>query len=372
MRVPWWLPLVAGCATGEALRIDAEAIQQQLDLARKAGAYRCAPKALAEGEAQLDFLLVELRQGNAVRAAEHRALAKERAQAAIEGSEGCAVRDKDGDGVLDGEDQCPDEPGPAALGGCPDKDGDGIPDHLDGCPDQPEDLDGFEDEDGCPDPDNDGDGLLDGEDRCPDQAGPRENQGCPAGDRDADGIPDHLDRCPDEPEDFDGFEDEDGCPDPDNDGDGIPDHLDICPNEPETVNGFEDEDGCPDVKLDLVEVKRDQKKIEIKEKVFFDTGKSTIQPVSYRLLDQVAEVLSTYRSMEIMVEGHTDSVGADSFNLRLSQARADSVRLYLISRGVEQARLTAIGFGEEKPIATNATRQGRDLNRRVEFTITAD
>ncbi len=129
-----------------------------------------------------------------------------------------------------------------------DRDGDGIADDLDMCPDQPEDYDGFNDDDGCPDPDNDGDGVRDVDDHCPNIAGPAPD-GCPrttSGDRDGDGIPDNRDKCPDDPEDKDGFEDADGCPDPDNDRDGILDVNDKCPNEPETFNGYQDDDGCPD------------------------------------------------------------------------------------------------------------------------------
>src|SRR3954470_23885728 len=109
-----------------------------------------------------------------------------------------------------------------------DRDGDGIKDDVDKCPDEPEDFDGFEDEDGCPDPDNDHDGVPDVDDRCPDIPGPKENDGCPItanNDRDGDGIPDNVDKCPDQPEDKDGYQDEDGCPDPDNDSDGIPDNV---------------------------------------------------------------------------------------------------------------------------------------------------
>ncbi|NLE88620.1 MAG: hypothetical protein GX607_19760 [Myxococcales bacterium] len=167
------------------------------------------------------------------------------------------VRDRDGDGIPDALDECPNDPedfdGFEDRDGCPDRDndGDGIPDEADRCPNEPEDLDGFEDEDGCPDPDNDGDGIPDDLDACPNEPetvnGYRDDDGCPdTSDRDKDGIPDELDQCPDEPEDTDGFEDEDGCPDPDNDGDGIPDIQDECVDEPETFNGFEDEDGCPD------------------------------------------------------------------------------------------------------------------------------
>ncbi|CAN5276723.1 hypothetical protein BH09MYX1_BH09MYX1_02760 [soil metagenome] len=149
-------------------------------------------------------------------------------------------------------------PRPKANGS--DRDGDGIADDVDMCPDDVEDFDAFDDDDGCPDPDNDRDGIADEDDKCPNEPGPRSNFGCPsmgqsgvgAGgrgfDRDGDGIPDSQDRCPDEPEDKDGFQDADGCPDPDNDGDGIPDVNDMCPNDPETKNGYQDQDGCPDKK----------------------------------------------------------------------------------------------------------------------------
>ena len=134
-----------------------------------------------------------------------------------------------------------------------DRDGDGIKDDVDQCPDDPEDLDDFEDIDGCPDPDNDRDGIPDVDDECPlvpeDRDGIEDEDGCPEGDegdRDGDGILDSVDQCPDDPEDIDQFEDEDGCPDPDNDGDGILDVDDLCPNDPEDIDQFEDQDGCPD------------------------------------------------------------------------------------------------------------------------------
>jgi hypothetical protein len=167
-------------------------------------------------------------------------------------------RDRDHDGIPDVYDRCPDEPedhdGFQDDDGCPDpdNDGDGIPDALDKCPNEPEDKDGFQDDDGCPDLDNDGDGIPDLNDACPnekeDGKGKRPTDGCPSTseDSDGDGIPDPLDKCPDEPEDKDGFQDDDGCPDYDNDGDGIPDTYDACPNEPEDFDGFEDNDGCPD------------------------------------------------------------------------------------------------------------------------------
>ena len=167
-------------------------------------------------------------------------------------------RDRDGDGVVDRKDTCPDSPedldGFEDEDGCPDEDndGDGIPDRYDGAPNQPEDFDGWQDEDGIPELDNDGDGIPDRYDLCPNEAedfdGMADDDGCPDDfvDRDADGIADEQDQCPDDPEDLDGFEDGDGCPEADNDMDGIDDVNDACPDEPEDYDGDADEDGCPD------------------------------------------------------------------------------------------------------------------------------
>ena len=363
--------VLTSCATGAALEREAETIQTQLNSARQAGAYICAPVELAQAEAHVEFLLAELKQGNAVRAADHRDLARTALVTVVESSRGCVMRDRDGDGVPDDRDQCPDTPGRVDLAGCPDRDGDGIRDGIDKCVEVPEDFDGNEDEDGCPESeDRDGDTVMDDQDACPDVPGAVENKGCPHGDRDGDGLLDKDDKCPDDPEDKDNFEDDDGCPDPDNDGDGILDVNDKCPDQPETKNDFEDEDGCPDKKLDLVKVNRDVGKIEIKQKVFFDTGKATIKAISFELLRQVASALQSNPGLFVLVEGHTDSVGSNSMNLSLSQRRADSVRLYLTGQGVEADRLTAVGFGEERPIDSNRTRAGREHNRRVEFTIT--
>jgi outer membrane protein OmpA-like peptidoglycan-associated protein len=279
-----------------------------------------------------------------------------------------------------------------------DRDGDGIVDDEDKCPDVPEDKDGFEDGDGCPDADNDNDGILDADDKCPDVAGIPEKQGCPNDDNDADGILNAVDKCPDEAEDKDGFEDEDGCPDPDNDldgvldpndkcpvekedadgfededgcpdtdndKDGILDATDQCPNEAETVNGKEDEDGCPD----LVRVVGDQ--IKILEKVYFATKKDTILDKSFEVLKQVAGVVKAKPLIKIRIEGHTDDVGKDKDNMSLSQRRAESVKKFLVNEGIEADRLTAEGFGETKPLADNKTEEGKAENRRVEFHIVA-
>jgi outer membrane protein OmpA-like peptidoglycan-associated protein len=288
--------------------------------------------------------------------------------------------DRDKDGILDENDKCPDDPedkdGFQDLDGCPDpdNDADGIPDAQDSCPNDAEDKDGFEDQDGCPDPDNDQDGKLDAEDKCPNEP-ENYNQwedadGCPdtIPDTDGDGLLDPQDKCPHDAEDKDGFEDADGCPDLDNDKDGIPDTADKCPMDPETINGFEDEDGCPDQGPTRVRVTRE--KIEILDKVYFETNKAIIKPISYSLLDQVALVIKAHPYIKkIRVEGHTDSVGNDAYNLKLSQARAESVQAYLINKGVDASRLEATGYGETKPVDTNNTAEGRANNRRVEFTI---
>ncbi len=224
--------------------------------------------------------------------------------------------------------------------GCPDGDGDkdGIPDDLDKCPTQPEDIDGFEDEDGCPDPDNDKDGL-----------------------------PDALDKCPNDAEDKDGFKDDDGCPEDDNDADGIKDAQDKCPDAAEDRDGCQDEDGCPEEGKVCVS----KEKITISEKIFFKTGKADILPKSYALLAELAKVIIENPQIELIeIQGHTDNQGPDDFNMKLSDDRANSVMMHLISIGnVAPGRLKAKGYGEDVPIGDNKTTKGRDLNRRVEFMI---
>jgi outer membrane protein OmpA-like peptidoglycan-associated protein len=281
------------------------------------------------------------------------------------------LRDSDHDGVNDDYDACPDSPedrdGFEDDDGCPDtdNDGDGIPDPNDNCPDLPEDVDGFEDEDGCPDLDNDQDGIPDRDDRCPNEPedfdGDEDTDGCPdlVKDSDNDGIPDDVDRCPLQPEDIDGFQDDDGCPDLDNDLDGIPDEVDNCPSSPETFNGFQDEDGCPD-----------EKPIEerfVLRGVNFESGSAALTPDSYGTLDEVIRSLQAYPEVRVEIRGHTDSQGPASFNLELSQRRADSVLRYLTNAGIDPSRLVAIGVGEEEPVASNSTPEGRLQNRRIEF-----
>jgi outer membrane protein OmpA-like peptidoglycan-associated protein len=295
--------------------------------------------------------------------------------------------DLDGDGVLDADDACPREPGAKETQGCPiakDSDGDLVPDDIDRCPQDPEDKDGFQDEDGCPDADNDGDGIVDRADSCPLDAGAIENRGCPVVDRDGDGVNDPEDTCPDvkglrvlagcPDSDADGLPDPEdkcpvnagpkengGCPDVDRDGDAILDRSDRCPEQFGAPP-----DGCPR-QYALLEVKRD--KIEIKQQVHFATAKYRVLRDSYPLLNQVVQVLNDYPKMRVFIEGHTDSVGGEASNLRLSQRRAEAVLDYLVSKGISPERLEAAGFGPTKPLASNKTVSGRARNRRTEFKV---
>jgi outer membrane protein OmpA-like peptidoglycan-associated protein len=252
-----------------------------------------------------------------------------------------------------------------------DRDHDGILDDVDKCPDQPEDKDGFEDADGCPDPDNDKDGIPDAADKCPNQAEDRDGfedaDGCPDPDNDKDGIADAVDKCPDEPEDKDGFEDADGCPDPDNDKDGIPDVKDLCPNEPETYNGYADGDGCPDE--DQVRVVGD--KIVLDDRVHFYVNSYVIRQLSHPLLTRLAKLIMDHPEyVHVSVEGHADERGPAGFNQKLSEDRAKAVLEFLVKAGVSRDRLSAVGFGESKPIVEKNSEYAMLLNRRVEFTVT--
>jgi outer membrane protein OmpA-like peptidoglycan-associated protein len=254
-----------------------------------------------------------------------------------------------------------------------DRDGDGIRDSLDKCPDEPEDKDGFADEDGCPDKDNDEDAVVDIYDACPnvaeDRDGFKDSDGCPEVDNDEDGILDVKDKCPNDAEDKDGFEDADGCPDKDNDQDGIPDKEDLCPNEPETKNGYADDDGCPDA--EQIRVLGD--KIVLDDRVHFMVNSHIIRGISYPLLERLARLISQHPEyIHIDVQGHTDERGPDWFNDKLSQDRANAVMEFLVSRGVARARLTAHGFGRSKPLVDKSSEYAWYMNRRVEFEITRE
>ena len=222
-------------------------------------------------------------------------------------------RDADQDGLKDDVDACADQAedfdGFEDDDGCPDpdNDGDGLADAADGCVDQAEDLDGYEDDDGCPDPDNDADELADADDRCPDAPGPLALAGCP--DRDGDGLVDVDDACPE----VAGLAVYEGCGDAD--ADGVPDQRDACPDDPKPAD--EDaarSDGCPKT----VYVTAEQIKIE--ERIEFETGKSKIQSSSLPILDGVRDVLLASPQVVLLeIGGHTDNVGPSDYNRRLSQ-----------------------------------------------------
>jgi len=274
------------------------------------------------------------------------------------------VRDKDGDGVPDDVDQCKNTPAGDKVDakGCTikDSDGDGVLDDVDQCLDTP--AGDKVDASGCSLPkDADGDGVLDNVDQCPDTpAGDKvDAKGCSLPkDGDGDGVLDNVDKCLDTPA---GDQvDASGCSLPkDSDGDGVTDDKDRCPSTPAGVKV--DDEGCQ-------VLFEPGKKALILEGVNFETGKAELTPESRAILDGVAESLVANEEIRVQVGGHTDSRGSAALNKRLSAARAESVRQYLISKGVAADRLTAAGFGPSRPIASNKTAAGRAQNRRVELT----
>ncbi|WP_147677694.1 OmpA family protein [Algibacter pacificus] len=267
-------------------------------------------------------------------------------------SAGIAIKfggtDTDGDGVFDKDDACPDVAGLEAFNGCPDTDGDGIEDSKDACPNEA----GTTEFNGCPD--TDGDGIADKDDKCPTVAGLKSLNGCP--DADGDGVTDADDKCPSEA----GPAANQGCPWADKDGDGVLDKDDKCPE----VKGTVANAGCPEVTEEV------QKQLNSYAKtILFDTGKSTIKAQSAAVLADIISILKEYPTAKFTVEGHTDSVGSETLNQKLSESRANAVKDYLTSKGINTTRLSAIGYGEAKPIDTNMNRAGRANNRRVEINL---
>ena len=234
-------------------------------------------------------------------------------------------RDTDGDGIFDSRDKCPTVPGVAKYEGCPvpDTDKDGIFDDKDKCPEMP----GYPELDGCPYPDRDKDGVTDNKDRCPDEPGSTKNDGCPITDRDNDGVPDASDRCPDQP-------------------------------------GPASNQGCPEVKDEVI-----AKAAEIAKSIYFDLNSSKLQKRSYAPLNELVQILKDNPSYKLAIESHTDNTGTNAYNQKLSNNRSASVMNYLVSKGIDASRLSATGFGEEKPIASNDTAEGRSLNRRSELKL---
>jgi outer membrane protein OmpA-like peptidoglycan-associated protein len=256
--------------------------------------------------------------------------------------------DTDGDGIYDKDDACPEVAGLEAFNGCPDADGDGIEDSKDSCPNEA----GSAEMNGCPDAD--GDGVADKDDACPNEAGLAALAGCP--DADGDGVADKDDECPNEA----GPAENKGCPWPDKDGDSVLDKDDQCPDVAGTVANA----GCPEVTEEVQKQLNDYART-----ILFDTGKSSIKAESTSVMVDIITILKEYPNAKFTVEGHTDSVGSAKLNQSLSESRALSVKEFLVDKGIEEFRLSAVGYGEDKPIATNNTRSGRTQNRRVEINL---
>jgi outer membrane protein OmpA-like peptidoglycan-associated protein len=236
-----------------------------------------------------------------------------------------AERDSDGDGIMDSKDKCPTVPG--------------VPKY-----------------EGCPVPDTDKDGIFDDKDKCPEMPGYPELDGCPYPDRDKDGVTDNKDRCPDEP----GSTKNDGCPITDRDGDGVMDAVDRCPDEP----GPASNQGCPEIKEDVI-----KKTAAIAKNIYFEINSAKLQQRSYGPLDELVQILNDNPGYNLAIEGHTDNTGTNEYNLKLSNSRVNTVRNYLIRKGIAASRLTAQGFGEEQPVTDNESKEGRALNRRVELKL---
>jgi OmpA-OmpF porin, OOP family len=262
---------------------------------------------------------------------------------------GCPI-DTDKDGLADWEDVCPEVFGSTSAQGCPDADSDGFADQKDDCPNQA----GLAAFNGCPD--TDGDGITDAQDNCPTMKGENKFNGCP--DTDKDGVADVDDKCSNTPKNV--KVDGKGCP-LDGDKDGIADHEDKCPNEA----GVASNKGCPEVKEEVKELFR-----QALTGVKFETGKDIIKKESFGILDNVVKVMNENPSYKLKIAGHTDNVGDAAKNLDLSDRRAKAVQKYLIDHGVSAAAiLSAVGNGDKNPVADNATKEGKALNRRVEFVV---
>ncbi len=232
-----------------------------------------------------------------------------------------APKDRDGDGVLDTDDKCPDVAGLASLMGCPDKDGDGITDADDKCPD----VAGLSKYQGCPIPDTDGDGINDEQDKCLTVKGVARYQGCPV---------------------------------PDTDNDGVNDEEDKCPNEAGPATNF----GCPVIAQAVID------KINYAAKnIFFATGSAKLLPKSFKSLNEVATIMAADKTLMLDIDGHTDSQGKPDKNQTLSENRANAVKVYLASKAVDESKMAAVGHGQDMPVADNKTAAGRAKNRRVEM-----
>lgn len=256
------------------------------------------------------------------------------------------LRDTDKDGIPDKHDKCPDVWGLAQFQGCPDTDKDGIQDSEDSC----RTVAGLAKFHGCPDSDNDG--IPDKDDACPNQAGPKSLKGCP--DRDGDGIADKDDLCPDKA----GLAQFKGCPD--TDGDGVPDNEDQCPE----VAGPASNNGCP-LPPPVVEV-------PLSTPILFETNKTVVHESSKPVLEVAVKTLSEDPEAMIIIHGHADSRGTNSYNMKLSRKRADAVKKQLVDMGADPKRIKVMAHGENDPVASNATPEGMAENRRAVMRLSVE
>ena len=304
--------LFGGCATlDRLLPKDLQETKTAIEQARLSGADKKCPEEYKQVVAMWNEAMEIYRACRTKEAITKATAAREKARTL------CEVRkDTDGDGVFDDMDQCPDTPKGVKVDvkGCPlDSDGDGVPDYIDQCLDTPK--------------------------------GVKVNEkGCPL-DSDGDGVPDYLDQCSDTPK---GAKvDTKGCP-LDSDGDGVYDYLDKCPGTPKGAKV--NEMGC-----------------WVLEGVLFDTSKRDIKSPSFPVLDEAVDVLEKDPDLKLQIQGHTDSRGKSKYNQRLSEKRAEAVMDYMVKKGIARERLSFIGYGSTRPVASNLTPEGQAKNRRVEL-----
>ena len=260
-------------------------------------------------------------------------------------------KDTDGDGVYDKKDACPEEAGLVEFNGCPDADNDGIKDSDDACPN----VAGSAAMNGCPD--TDGDGIADKDDMCVDAKGTKANKGCP--DTDGDSVLDKDDKCTTTA----GSAANGGCPWPDTDGDGVLDKDDNCNNEV----GPASNNGCP---LPII-TEEAVAAINMSAKtILFEFDNASFQSGVSDQLDAIVAIMNKYPKATFLIEGHTDSIGTEKVNQKISDKRAAAVKAYFVEKGVDATRIETKGFGESMPVAGNMLKAGRSLNRRVEIKTT--